>query len=81
MNLIITSPKALGNAIKRQRKNKKLNQTEAGSAVNIDQTTASSIEHGAPGTRLETIFRMLAALELEMVIRPKEAIDNKKWEW
>lgn len=81
MNLIVTSPKALGNAIKRQRINKKLNQTEAGSSVNIDQTTASSIEHGAPGTRMETIFRMLAALELEMVIRPRGTIDDNKWSW
>lgn len=72
MEQLIFSPKSLGSAIKRQRKLKKLNQTEAGSAFRIDQTTISSIEQGAPGTRLETLFRVLAALDLEMVIRSKK---------
>ena len=72
MDQVIYSPKALGNAIKRQRKEKKLNQQEAGADFKINQTTISSIEQGAPGTRLETLFRLLAALELEMVIRPKK---------
>lgn len=71
MDQLIYSPKSLGSAIRRQRKAKKLNQSEAGSAFKLDQTTVSSIEQGAAGTRLETLFRMLAALELEMVIRPR----------
>lgn len=71
MELLIYSPKALGSAIKRQRKAKKLTQSTIGSAFKLNQTTVSSIEQGAPGTRLETLFRMLAALDLEMVIRPK----------
>lgn len=71
MELIIFSAKSLGNAIKRWRKAKRITQEEAGSAFNIDQTTISSIENGAPGTRLETLFRVLASLDLEMVIRPK----------
>lgn len=72
MDQVIYSPKALGNALKRQRKEKKLNQQKAGSNFKINQTTISSIERGVPGTRLETLFRLLAALELEMVIRPKK---------
>lgn len=77
MEQLIYSPKSLGSAIKRQRKAKMLTQTEAGNAFNIDQTTVSSIEQGAPGTRLETLFRLLAALELEMVIRPKKDLSHK----
>ena len=72
MTQLIYSPKSLGSAIKRQRKAKNLSQIEAGTPYKVDQTTISSIEQGAPGTRLETIFRMLAALDLEMVIRPKK---------
>ena len=72
MDQIIHSPKSLGIALKRQRRAKKLNQTEAGQAFKLDQTTVSSIEQGAPGTRLETLFRMLAALDLEMIIRSKK---------
>lgn len=77
MEQLIYSPKALGSAIKRQRKARKLNQKDAGSAFNLDQTTVSSIEQGASGTRLETLFRMLAALDLEMVVRPKKSIRHK----
>lgn len=77
MEQLIYSPKSLGLAIKRARKAKKLNQKEAGSPFNIDQTTVSSLEQGVPGTRLETLFRMLAALDLEMVIRPKKIIKQR----
>ena len=72
MDQLIYSPKALGSALKRQRKEKNLSQQKAGSDFKINQTTISSIEQGAPGTRLETLFRILAALELEMIIRPKK---------
>ena len=72
MDPIVYSPKSLGNTIKRQRKAKKLSQKAAGAAFKLDQTTISSIEQGAPGTRLETLFRILAALDLEMIIKPKK---------
>ncbi len=80
MDQFVYSPKSLGSAIKRQRKEKKLSQTEAGRAFNVDQTTISSIEQGASGTRLGTLFRLLAALDLELVIRPKKigASTNKE---
>lgn len=77
MEQLIYSPKALGSAIKRRRKAKKLSQKEAGSPFKLDQTTISSIEQGAEGTRIGTLFRILAALELEMVIRPKKRLVDK----
>lgn len=82
MEQIVHSPKSLGDAIKRQRKAKKMNQTETGSTFKIEQSTISSIEQGAPGTRLETLFRLLAALDLELVIRPKKiTLPRSKESW
>jgi HTH-type transcriptional regulator / antitoxin HipB len=81
MDQLIYSPKALGSAIKRQRKAKKLNQSEAGSAFRVDQTTVSSIEQGAAGTRLDTLFRILAALDLEMIVRPKKTTIPSGDDW
>lgn len=82
MEQLINSPKTLGNAIRRQRKIKKLTQKTAGDAFKIEQSTVSSIEQGAEGTRLTTLFRILAALDLEMVIRTKENIvRNHKENW
>jgi len=80
MDQIVFSPKSLGSALKRQRKIKKLSQNEAGASFRLDQTTVSSIEQGAPGTRLETLFRMLAALDLEMIIKPKKNTSDQNGE-
>lgn len=77
MEQLVYSPKSLGIAIKRQRKAKKLNQSDVGRAFKIEQTTVSNIEQGAPGTRLQTLFRILAALDLEIVIRTKNDINRK----
>ncbi|PCH57101.1 MAG: transcriptional regulator [Legionellales bacterium] len=72
MQQLVHSPKSLGSSIRRQRKLQKLTQTEAGFHFRIEQSTVSSIEQGAAGTRVETLFRMLASLDLEMVIRSKD---------
>lgn len=82
MDQLISSPKLLGNAIKQQRKAKKLNQKEAGRTFKIEQSTISNIERGVSGTRIGTLFRLLAALDLEMVIRPKKTnSDNTTTDW
>lgn len=74
MEQLATSPKILGKIIRRQRKLKNLNQKEAGSLFNLTQRTVSSIEQGAPGTHIGTLFRLLSALDLELIIRSKNEI-------
>ncbi len=82
MEQFVYSPKTLGIAIQRQRKAKKLNQQDAGKAFKLKQATVSSIESGALGTRIDTLFRLLAALDLEMIIRSKDEADSiKKGAW
>ena len=80
MEQLVNSPKTLGNAIKRQRKTKQITQKNAGILFKIEQSTVSSIEQGSEGTRLSTLFRLLAALDLEMVIRSKEDITHTQKE-
>ncbi len=81
MEIITQSPWLLGQALKRYRRLKKISQTEAGQKLILDQTTVSSIENGAPGTRIDTIFRLIAALDLEMVIRTKQVTSSTAgWE-
>lgn len=77
MEQLVYSPKSLGSAIKRQRNAKQITQSVAGKAFKIEQSTVSSIEQGAPGTRIETLFRILAALDLEIVIRTKKPLNDK----
>lgn len=71
MEQIVYSPQSLGQSINRKRKLMKINQKEAGLPFGIAQSVVSSIENGVPGIHIDTIFRMLAALDLEMVIRSK----------
>lgn len=73
MEQIVYSPKSLGMAIQRQRRAKKLNQEEVGKPFKLVQSTISTVEQGFPGTQISTLFRVLAALDLEMVIRSKKS--------
>lgn len=77
MQQLVYSAKSLGTEITRARKAKGLNHFEAGSTCKLDPNTVSSIELGAPATKIETIFRLLAALDLEMVIKPKASKDQR----
>ena len=71
MEQLVTSTVALGEALRRVRKLKGLSQTKAGHPFKLTQRTVSTLEDGLSGVRLDTLFRMLAALDLELVIRDK----------
>jgi HTH-type transcriptional regulator/antitoxin HipB len=81
MEQFVSTPKALGAALRRQRKLKKMNQTEAGIPIRLDQATISDIERGTCGTRIETIFRLLAALELDMILRSRDKTKLASDDW
>lgn len=72
----IISPENLGAALREVRKQKGLNQTAAGKLVGIDQPTVSKVEQGSGGTQLDTLFRLLAALELEITIQPRDKAER-----
>ncbi len=79
----IISPENLGWALREERKERGMNQTEAGKLVGIDQSTVSKVEQGKAGTRLDTLFRLLAALDLELVLQPrqKHREEGKEEDW
>jgi len=71
MTQVIRSPKQLGAALRRERKQSQLSQGDLGSRVLLRQATISKLEDGSTGTKLGTLFDVLAALNLELVIRPR----------
>jgi HTH-type transcriptional regulator/antitoxin HipB len=79
----IISPESLGFALREERKKKGLNQTELGIPVGVDQTTVSKVEQGKPGTRLDTLFRLLSVLDLELILQPKDVSSSttSKEDW
>jgi len=57
--------------LRRRRQSLKLTQEDMGKRVSLRQATISKLETGEPGTRLSTLFDVLTALDLEIVIRPR----------
>lgn len=66
MTLLVRSPKQLGAIIHDARATRKLTQQALADLVGTGQKTVSRIEGGQPGTKLETLFRILAALDLDL---------------
>ena len=72
-----TSPESLGYILHSVRKSKGLSQTAAGKSVGIDQPTLSIIEKGETNIRIDTLLRLLAALDMEMIVRQREKVSNQ----
>ncbi|MBJ7582864.1 MULTISPECIES: helix-turn-helix domain-containing protein [Aeromonas] len=81
----VTSPTLLAAAVRDQRKISKLTQSEAAKQVGIKQTTVSDFELRPESTKLETLFKLLSALDLELHVVKRGSIldDSKVWdrEW
>jgi len=66
MDYLARTPASIGQAVRLARKQKKLTQRELAQKSGVWQETISKIENGSPGTRLDTIFELCAALDLEL---------------
>ena len=71
MTQLARSTTQIGNVIKRQRRAAGLTQQELAERLGVRQATVSSVEAGAGGTKLSTLFDMLAALDLELTVAPR----------
>lgn len=73
MNQVIRSPKQLGSHLQNERLRRGLTQTALAELTGIGQKTISHTESGRTGTKLETVFSLLATLglELQLVTRSK----------
>jgi HTH-type transcriptional regulator/antitoxin HipB len=79
--LFIRSPDDLAVVVKEQRKKLKLSQAEVGDLVGLKQATVSSFENKPEATKLDTLFRMLAALNLEVIVNVRGQSIAEKMEW
>jgi len=76
MNQLARTPKDIGTALRNARRNQKLSQQSLATKSGVWQETISKIENGSPGTRLETIFDLFAALDLEIQITNRSKGDT-----
>jgi HTH-type transcriptional regulator / antitoxin HipB len=80
MDYVARTPQQLGQVLKACRKRRKLTQTTVGSRVGVRQAQISSIEtHGADIT-VDTLYKLLSALGLELVLREMQPRGSKS-EW
>ena len=62
------TPQQIGNLIQRTRRNRRMSQSDLGSRTGLRQSTISLIEQGNAATKLGTVLKVLAALDLEFRI-------------
>ena len=77
----IRSPKEFALLAMSQRKKLKLSQSEVGSLVGLKQKTISAFENKPESTQLETLFRILSALNLDVALSDKDDSEKKNSEW
>lgn len=68
-------PKQIGNLIRRTRKRRGLSQGALGAKAGLRQETISLIENGHEAAKLQTILKVLSALDLEFRIAPRSKGD------
>ncbi|OOF59249.1 helix-turn-helix domain-containing protein [Rodentibacter myodis] len=76
--MIITSPKMLSHVIREFRYKDNISQTDIAKQTGIKQATVSAFENTPESTKMETLFKILAALELELVVQPRPTSINAK---
>lgn len=79
----VPSPKALAIYMRDRRKAAQLSQGTVSDRVGIRQETVSAFENKPESTKLDTLFKLLSALNLELQIVEKGAAPSSTWdeEW
>ncbi len=71
MEYTVTTPSQLGQVLQGCRKQRGLTQRELGTRVGLLQKAVSMIETDPSRTSIERLFKLLSALELQIVLRDK----------
>lgn len=71
MTILARTPEQIGHAIRQARLDQGLNQTQLAQKAGTFQNAISNIENGHAGVRLDTILRVLAALNLDFTVQPR----------
>ena len=79
--MFVSSPKELALLVINQRKKLKLSQAEVGKLVGLKQQTISEFEIRPESTQIDTLFRILSALKLDIMLPPKDEKLTKKTKW
>jgi HTH-type transcriptional regulator / antitoxin HipB len=76
---IARNPKQAGEAVRRRRRALGMHQKDLAGKTGLRQATISGVEAGESGT-MRTLFDILAALDMEVVVRPRTKASTEKIE-
>ncbi len=80
MNYTAHTPRQLGQVLRGQRKSQKLTQKEAAQAVGLLPKTISKLELATETATIESLFKLLSALQLEIVVRSRtQESPTREW--
>jgi HTH-type transcriptional regulator/antitoxin HipB len=79
MDYPIKTPGQLGAVLKGFRRDRKLTQAAVGAAVGLPQNAISEIESAPDRTSLARVFKLLSALDLDLVVRPRQTGKPSDW--
>jgi HTH-type transcriptional regulator/antitoxin HipB len=80
MEYLVISSEQLGETLKGIRRDLELTQEELGERIGFPQKEISRMETGAGRARVDRLFQMLSALEVEVVIRARRVdLETDAW--
>lgn len=77
----ITTASMLAHAVRDERKKRKLSQQALADLAVIKQSTISAFENNPDGTKLETLFKLLSELGLELHLSERNQPDSTNAGW
>jgi transcriptional regulator with XRE-family HTH domain len=69
---LVVGPRSFGGAIREFRTRRHSTQQEVAERADIHRTYLAALENGSATEALQQIMRAISALDLEVVIRPKQ---------
>ncbi|QMT61840.1 helix-turn-helix domain-containing protein [Legionella sp. PC997] len=79
--MIIRSAKDLALYLNDKRKQLKMSQSEVADLVGLKQDTVSKFENSPDNSRIDTLFRILSALNLNISLVDKGQKTHEEIEW
>ena len=77
--ILATSADQLGQVLRGVRKDLNLTQEQLGHRIGFHQKEISKMENGMSRTNVDRLFRLLSALGLELVVRPRKPESEGSW--
>ena len=76
---VVRMPRQLGQILQGFRKTQNQTQASVGDRAGLPQGEISKLEHDPSNASLGRIFKLISALDLELVVRPRDKKARSEW--